>query len=94
MTDPAVRKRRQEVLKRRDSARDWLPMMEAVGLDRYPLGVEAAAFKYEQFATAYERELGRILPEIDRMPDTTLDQRIARSAAMIRKLAELKGKLR
>jgi len=68
--------------------------MEAVGLDRYPAGVEATNFKYEQFAAAYEKELARILPEIDAMPDVTLDQRIARSAAMIRRLAELKGKLR
>jgi len=94
MQDPAVRRRRQEVLKRRDSTRDWLPVMEAVGLDRYPAGVEATNFKYEQFAAAYEKELARILPEIDAMPDVTLDQRIARSAAMIRRLAELKGKLR
>lgn len=93
MADKAVLKRRQDnVRKVTDS--DWLSMMERLGLDRYVKGTEEAQWKYERFSTNYDRELSRICAEIDKMPDTTLDERKARAAKMIDELAKLKGKLR
>ena len=71
---------------------EWKTKMINVGLPRIAGGVDAAKDKVTKFAEqllAYESSLK---DEIDRMPDTTLEDSIARMTAWVRGMAKFTPK--
>jgi len=72
----------------------WKRMVETLGVDNFRKGVEAKAFKVEQFAekwaSVYEAELNKIKA----LPATTPEQREKRMIENLKALRALKGKWR
>jgi len=67
---------------------DWKNKMINIGVGRIPAGIDGARDKVIDFATkliAYENS---VLAEIEKMPDITLEDSIARASHWIRRMAE------
>jgi len=62
----------------------WLAGVLGKGKDRYVPGVEFGIGKYLDFATQFYPYMEPKISEIKRMPKVTIEDRIARAAAMIR----------
>ncbi|MEM2498364.1 MAG: hypothetical protein QXR81_08315 [Candidatus Nezhaarchaeales archaeon] len=69
---------------------DWKRDMREKALGRIPSGVEAAKGDFADFASKLVTHLNTILAEIEKMPDLTLEDSIARSAKLIREMAKFK----
>lgn len=69
---------------------DWKKAMIDKGVARIATGIAGAEKKVVAFATELLPFQDRLKTEIDRMPDVTLDDSIARMAAWARGMAEFK----
>lgn len=67
---------------------DWKRAATEKGAQRYAPGVQAAAGKMQAFMNEFLPHLAAGVEAIQRMPKLTLEDRIARAAAMIRHNAE------
>lgn len=73
------------------SLEEWQTKAIEVGVPRIAAGVNAAKSKMEAFASKLIPAQEALMREIDKMPDITLEDKIARSAAWQRGMAKLKG---
>lgn len=69
----------------------WRSSYTTLGVNRAQAGATAKAGKYEAFANSFYPFLEQAMAKVNAMPDTTLEDRIAKSAAMQRALAQYKG---
>lgn len=69
---------------------EWKAKMIQKGLPRVSGGIDGAADKVEAFAAELFAHQNRLLQEIERMPDLTLEDSIARATAWIRGMAQFK----
>ena len=67
---------------------DWKGKMVNIGLARVQPGIEAARSKIEVFAEKFFPFQDQVLAKINAMPDATLEERIAKSAAYMRESAK------
>ena len=67
---------------------EWKDKMLNVGLSRVQGGIEASRSKIEQFAAKFLPYLDTVRAKINSMPDTTLEERIARATAQMRETAK------
>jgi len=72
---------------RRVSLDDWKRSMIEKGLNRIAPGAEAARAKVTDMANDLLGYENRVLEEIDRMPDLTIEHSIARATTWIRRMA-------
>lgn len=72
------------------SLEDWKKQSTEVGAARLGAGVEAARAKIVAFQEEIAPFRARVQAEIAAMPDTTLEQRLAKMTANARKMAEFK----
>lgn len=79
---------------RRNAARvtveQWKELTKNVGGARFAQGVQAKQGKYEAFAQDFYPHLDRGLAKVDAMPDTTFEDRLQKSVAMMRHNHEFK----
>lgn len=68
----------------------WKSSMTNIGIPRVGQGATQKAGKYQAFASDFYPFLQQQMQRINAMPDTTLDQRIAKSGEMARALAGYK----
>jgi len=73
---------------------DWKQAMLKKGVPRVRQGAAEAEGKFAQFMAKLLPQVDAAVAEIDRMPDATLDDRIARSSAYQRIMASTKGSYR
>lgn len=66
----------------------WKAKTAKLGGERYAGGVEAAADKIAAFHEEFQPFVQRVKAEVDAMPDSTPDQRIARMVANAKGLAK------
>lgn len=71
---------------------DWKQKTKEKVAQRMSGGVDAAKSKHQQFANWLVQTQNAILPQINAMPDQTLEDNIQRSAAMQRAMAANKYK--
>ena len=76
------------------SLQDWKTSMKEKGIPRVSQGLQAAQPKIERFAAKLLPVLDQIQAEVEQMPDRTLEDRIARSAHVMRRLNEMKGQFK
>lgn len=67
---------------------EWKDKMLNVGLSRVQGGIEASRSKIEQFASKFLPFLDQVRAKVNQMPDTTLEERIARATAQMRETAK------
>lgn len=67
----------------RVSTEEWKQAMRDVGIPRHAQGVQAKQGKYEAFANEFFPHLARGVETVERMPDTTFEQRVQKSIAMM-----------
>ncbi len=89
MTDPKTFDKWQSGLERWD-ADSWKARTLEKGVKRYPDGIRAGLEEYKKFAAEFKPHLERGQAEVKQMPKITIDDAIARSAAMIRHNATFK----
>lgn len=70
---------------------EWKEKMLNIGVARVQPGIEASRNKIERFAERFLPFLDTVKQKIDAMPDTTLEERIAKSAAQMREVAKFKN---
>lgn len=75
---------------RRVSLQDWKTKTIEKGVARIGPGIDAAAAKVESFAADFLPFLDKGVEEVKKMPDITLEDNIARAAAMMRHNANFK----
>lgn len=63
---------------------EWKSAMKEVGVPRVAQGAQAKQAKFGKFASEFFPHLERGLTTIDRMPDTTFEERVQKSIAMMR----------
>lgn len=68
----------------------WKSAMTNIGIPRVGQGAQQKAGKYQAFAADFYPFLQQKMATVNAMPDTTLDQRIAKAGAMARALSEYK----
>lgn len=66
------------------SLQDWQRLMTDVGIPRIAQGAQAKQAKYGAFAAQFFAHLQAGVSKVEAMPDTTFEERIARSVAMMR----------
>lgn len=66
------------------SLEDWRTLMKNVGIPRIAQGAQAKQAKYGNFAAQFFAHLNAGLDTINRMPDTTFEERVQRAVAMMR----------
>lgn len=69
---------------------EWKTSMKDVGVPRIAQGAQAKQAKYEKFAREFFPHLERGVAAIERMPDTSFEERVQRSVAMMRHNREFK----
>ncbi len=74
------------------SLEEWKEKILTKGINRISSGIDAAAGKVEDFAAQLLPHVDAGVAKLAKMPDLTLDDNIARSAAMIRHMAKFKKK--
>jgi len=83
----AVRSGKWERGLRAVTLEDWKAKTLAKGLNRIAAGIDAAHDKQVDFATALFAHENRLMGEVDRMPDLTLEDSISRATAWMRGMA-------
>ena len=68
----------------------WLYGVQTKGVQRFPQGIDAGQPFYQQFYSQFAPHLAAGLAQIYRMPKATLEDSVARAAAMIRHNAKFK----
>ncbi len=68
----------------RVTADEWKRAFLEVGVPRIAQGAQAKQGKYEAFASEFFPHLERGVQAVERMPDTTFEQRVQRAVAMMR----------
>ena len=71
---------------------EWQEAYKMKGIPRVAAGVDGAMNKQVQMAERLLSAVDAAVAEVDRMPDTTLEDRINKSVAYMRKMAEAKIK--
>lgn len=74
----------------RVSLDDWKQAAKDVGVPRIAQGAQAKQGKYEAFAQSFFPHLERGIAAVERMPDTSFEERVQRSVAMMRHNREFK----
>lgn len=74
----------------RVSLDDWKQAAKDVGVPRIAQGAQAKQGKYEAFASSFFPHLERGIAAVERMPDTSFEERVQRSVAMMRHNREFK----
>ena len=69
---------------------EWKAITASKGNERYASGVEKAAADIVAFHEELAPQIARVKAMVDAMPDTTLDQRIAKASAFAREMAKFK----
>jgi len=69
-------------------------ILDEVGATNYDANVRAKRIKYDRFVDGWHPVLASIKVEVDKMPKTTLQERIAKAVRMITLEAQNKGKWR
>ncbi len=69
---------------------EWKTAMTEKGLPRVAGGIDGAAQKVEDFAAQLFEHQNRLLAEVERMPDLTLEDSISRASAWIRGMSQFK----
>lgn len=67
---------------------EWKEKMLNLGIGRVQAGVEGARAKIERFYARWKPFMEATLAQINRMPDSTLEERIAKSTAYMRAAAK------
>jgi len=67
---------------------DWKTAMLSKGVARVPAGIDAAAGKTKKFATQLLAHETTLKDSVDKMPDLTLEDSIARATAWIRGMSK------
>lgn len=75
---------------RRVTLSDWQQAMINKGVPRITQGLEQAESKIVEFNREFYPHLDRVQAEVEAMPDTTLEDNIARAVHNIRRNAEFK----
>jgi len=89
--DEAVRSGKVERGLARVTLEDWKSSMKDIGIGRIASGVDNKGVgKMEDFAAEFYPFVERVQEEINRMPDTTLEDGIARMTHNVRELAKFK----
>lgn len=70
----------------------WQKASLEKGAPRYTAGIEAGADKYADFAGKFKAHLDTGLPKIQAMSKATIDQAVAKAAAMIKHNAKFRYK--
>lgn len=89
MTDPKTFEKWEAGLNRWD-ADSWKKRTLAKGVKRYPDGIREGIEEYKKFAEEFKPHLEAGQAKVKEMSNVTLEDSIARSAAMIRHNAEFK----
>ena len=71
---------------------DWKKAVLDKGLARLPQGVDSARPKFEEFMGQLLPYIDNVKAKIDKMPDTTLEDRINRAVAFMREMAKFQKK--
>jgi len=71
---------------------EWKTAMKDKGIGRIASGIDGAAAKTEDFFNQLFSYQDSIKPEIDRMPDLTLEDSINRMTTWVRKMAQFSKK--
>lgn len=71
---------------------EWKSKAINVGVGRIASGVDASASKVKDFATQLLAYQNTLKERIDRMPDTTLEDRITRMTTWVREMAKFRKK--
>lgn len=69
---------------------EWKSAFLQKGLARIPQGTEQARTKVEEFMGQLLPYIDRVKSEIERMPDTTLEQRLNRALEFMRRMAQFR----
>lgn len=67
---------------------EWRAKMLDVGVGRVQAGIESSRAKIERFYARWKPFLESVKTQIDKMPDSTLEERIAKSSAYQRAAAK------
>jgi len=70
----------------------WKRDMLAKGVTRIPSGVDAASEDYREFASQLIAHINAGLAEVEKMPDLTLEDSLARVEKFLRHMAKFKRK--
>jgi hypothetical protein len=62
----------------------WLYGIMTKGLDRFPSGIDAGAWKYSEFYRQFKSHLEAGLPKVYSLPRATIDDSVKRAEVMIR----------
>ena len=71
---------------------DWKQAFLEKGLSRIPSGAEASKPKFEEFMNQLLPYIDNVKSKIERMPDTTLEDRINRAVAFMREMSKFSKK--
>ena len=74
------------------SLEDWKSKILEKGVPRIAGGIDAAADKVEDFFTQVLPHIDKVKAEVDKMPDLTLNDNIARATKMMKGMAEFSKK--
>lgn len=66
----------------------WKTSMTQKGIPRVSAGIDGAAQKTTEFATQLFEHENRVLEEVNRMPNVTLEDSITRATSWIRRMSE------
>lgn len=69
---------------------EWKNAMLNKGIPRVSAGIDGAAEKVKDFAAQLIEHENRVLSEVDRLPDVTLEDSINRATTWIRRMAEFR----
>ena len=72
------------------SLEQWKALFKSVGVPRIAQGAQAKQSKYTAFAQQFFPHLAQGISRVSAMPDTTFEERIQRSVAMMRHNHEFK----
>jgi len=70
------------------SLQEWQGKMINKGIPRVSAGIDAAAEKVRTFATQLIDHENRVLTEVERLPNVTLEDSIVRATTWIRRMSE------
>jgi ElaB/YqjD/DUF883 family membrane-anchored ribosome-binding protein len=74
------------------SLEDWKKQMLEKGVARVPAGIDGAADKVTAFAGQLLTHEEKLMAEVDKMPDLTLEDSVARATAWIRGMSKFEYK--
>jgi len=74
------------------SLEDWQKRFTEVGVGRVAAGIDAAGEDVEKFFEQLFAHQNKLLSQVDKMPDLTLEDSVQRATAWIRGMADFKRK--